>query len=206
MTRRWIAVAFLASVAVPLLEGVLPALELARGSLAALALLPWLALASAPRSAAEPGRWRATLYVALCALPPLALGAGLDLARGADGRPLAVACCTGWVLLCLWTAAAECAAKSARARGGFAVAWLVLVPGAAALRVALAWVPLREGAPSVGGRLLFALDPLVWCHRWARADGRSALAPGEFALALGCAAMVLLVVLLRAPSASGGAP
>jgi len=204
VTRRWIAVAFLASVAVPLLEGAAPALELAKGSLAALALLPWLALASAPRAKPEPSRGRATLYVAACALPPLALGAGLDLARGADGARLAVACGAGWTLLVLWTAAAECASGSARARLGFALAWLVLVPGAAALRVALAWVPLQEGGPRTGGGAWFGLDPLVWCHRWARAEGLGA--PPSGALALGAAALVLLAVLFRSrPVPEGGA-
>jgi hypothetical protein len=67
--------------------------------------------------------------------------------------------------------------------------------GAAARRPERAWP-----AP------LFALDPLVWCHRWGRAGGLERLAGGELLLALSAATLVLLAVLsLRARPAGEGA-
>lgn len=207
MTLRWFAAAFLLSLLVPLLEGLLPAVPLARGSLAALALLPWLALATLPRAerkdgvgeknGADPSAppwWRATLFAGCLALPPLALGVGIDLARGAEPLALAPAAAAAWVALVLWVGAAERAARAARARAPFAWLWLALLPGAAALRLALAWVPLRASSVPAGRSPLFALDPLVWCHRWGRPGALESPAYGELALAVLAAALVLLAV------------
>ncbi len=208
MAQRCFAAAFALALLVPLLEASVPGLTLARGSLAALALLPWLALAPLPRSlrarapispapadSAFPAL-REALYVGALALPPLALGAGLDLARGADASALSAAGAGGWLLLVLWVGAAAHAGRTSRARAAFAWLWFVLLPGAAALRLALAWVPLRAGgAASEPERARWlALDPLVWCHRFGRAGGLEQSAALELALALGAALVVLLAV------------
>lgn len=209
MALRWFAAAFLLALLVPLLEGSFSGVSLARGSLAALALLPWLALAALPRASLtrvpltreRPGARRAlreALFAGALALPPLALGAGLDLARGVEPRALAAVCAGGWLVLVLWVAAAAHATSTARARTGFALLWLALVPGAAALRLALAWVPLGASWDAPGRTPLFALDPLVWCHRWGRAGGLEVLAVGELALAVGAALLALLCVLALA--------
>ncbi len=210
MAQRCFAAAFALALLVPLLEASVPGLTLARGSLAALALLPWLALAPLPRSsgaraplgaapaAAAFPALREALYVGALALPPLALGAGLDLARGADARVLSATGAGGWLLLVLWVGAAAHAARTTRAQAAFAWSWFVLLPGVAALRLALAWVPLRAGgaASELGPERArwLALDPLVWCHRWGRAGGLEQTAALELALALGAALGVLLAV------------
>lgn len=203
MASRWLAAAFALALLVPLLEGLVPGLFLAQGSLAALSLLPWLALGPLPRGrAADVGGARAALYVGCLALPPLALAIGLDLARGAETRALAFTASGAWLVLVLWVAAAEWAVRVPRARRVYSALWLVLVPGAAALRVALSWAPLgraRGGrAPGTDLTTAFALDPLVWCHRWARPGGLGAQPALELGLALGAAALVLLTVLALA--------
>jgi hypothetical protein len=192
------AAAFLLSILVPIGEALLPAAPLARGSLAALALLPWLALASLPGAGHESSApaWRAGSFPACLALPPLGLGAGIDLARGADARVLATTAAAGWLVLVLWSLAAELARRAPRARSAFAWLWFVLVPGASALAFALAWVPLRAGAAAPRRAPLLAADPLLWCHRWGRPGGLIELERGELAVALGMAAFVLGVVLV----------
>jgi hypothetical protein len=202
---RWLAGAFLLALAVPLLEALFPRLELTAGSLAALALLPWLLVALVPRTRASEAPLGALAFVLALALPPLALGAGLDLARGAEPRALALAGGTSLLVLALWCAAAELAAGARSARGAFAAAWLVLVPGLAVLRFALDFVPSRvaESAPSA---LVFSLDPLVLCHGWGRAGGLagSVAAPASVAL-LGAVLVLGLVLALRRTSREAGA-
>ena len=198
MALRSFAAAFLLSVLVPLAEGWFPALPAASASGAALALLPWLALATLPRVGAPGDAARApceALLAGALALPPLALGAGLDLARGAEPRALAAFAGCAWLALVLWVASAACAVKAARARCVFGALWLALVPGAAALRLALAWVPLRasaEAAEASARAAPFALDPLILCLRFARAP---LLAPAELAACCGAAIVVLLATL-----------
>lgn len=172
MSARGLATLSLLSLVVPVLE-TLGAGPLARGSLAALALLPWFLFALVPRSRSADGEgaWRAAAFVALLALPPLALGAGLDLARGAAPGGLLAATGTALFAFVLWRAANEVAARRESARGTYAALWLALVPGAAALRLALVWVPRRGSGEAPGTGLLYALDPLVWCHRWGREGG-----------------------------------
>ncbi len=195
MALRWLAAAFALALLVPLLEGLVPGLFLARGSLAALAMLPWLALAPLPRKhGADAGPFRGALFVGCLALPPLALAAGLDLARGAEPRAHALSVVGAWLALVLWVGAAERAAGVARARRAYAGLWLVLVPGAAALRLALAWAPLSQARAGSGSSAWFALDPLVWCHRWARPSGFEAQAALELGLVLGAAVSVRVVV------------
>lgn len=220
MTLRALATPFLLALLVPCLEsgGALLGAEelapvaLARGSLAALALLPWLALSAWPRPAREDlagssraSSWRAPFLVGCLALPPLGLGVGLDLARGADPRALAAAALGAWTVLLLWVGAAERAAAAPRAARVFAVLWLALLPGAAALRLALAWVPARASSGPSGPGALFALDPLVWCQRWGREGGLASFAPRELGLALGAALSVFLVVLALAREAEASA-
>lgn len=188
---------YLAALVVPLLEGLL-GLELALGPCAALALLPWLVLAPAPR---RPGASASgTLVPALLALPPLALGAGVDLARGAAGGALALAAGTTWLALVLWTAAAEQAVRAAAAWSRHALVWFLLVPFALALRVALSWVPAR-GGDEPGRPAWLALDPLLFLHRWGRAGGLAELRPAECAWVLLGAGLALFVA--RAPSERG---
>lgn len=209
MSSRLLAAAFLLSILVPLGEALLPAIPLARGSLTALAVLPWLVLAPVPRRSNAPAEpaWRAALASACLALPPLFLGAGVDLARGAEPAVLAATGAAAWLVLLLWSSAAECAARSAARLRVFAALWFVLLPGASALRFALAWVPLRAGAAEPGRAPLFALDPLLWCHRWGRAGGLAEPRLGELSLAV-CAALFALVLVLvggRAARAEGEA-
>jgi len=180
---------YLAALAVPLLEGLF-GLELALGPCAALALLPWLLLAPAPRGAG--GAPRGALVPALMALPPLALGAGVDLARGSAGGALALAAGTTWLALLLWTAAAEQATRARPAGVRYAALWFVLVPLALALRVALSWVPARGGAEP-GRPAWLALDPLLFLHRWGRSGGLAELRPAECAWVLLGAALAFFV-------------
>jgi len=191
------AAAFLLSIVVPLCEVWLPTVPLARGSLAALALLPWLVLASMPGRCADPSTpaWRGAVSSGCLALPPLCLCAGIDLARGVDTRVLAPTAAAAWLVLVLWSLAAECAARAPQSRAAFAVLWFLLLPGASALRFSLAWVPLRASPEEPQRAPLFAADPLLWCHRWGRPAGLAQVELGELALAL-CAALLVAGVVL----------
>lgn len=209
MAARLLAAAFLLALLVPVGEALLPAAPLARGSLTALALLPWLVLAPLPgaRHDASAPAWRAGSFPALFALPPACLGAGIDLARGADARVLAVTAAGAWIVLVLWSLAAELARRAPAARPAFAALWFLLLPGASALSFALAWVPLRAGALAPSRAPFLAADPLLWCHRWGRPGGLAELALAELGLALCTAALVLGVVLAlgRRENAKGAA-
>jgi hypothetical protein len=199
-----LAVAFLLSLLVPLGEALMPSVSLARGSLAALALLPWLALAPLPggtRDSSEPA-WRGALLAGCLCLPPLCLGAGIDLARGAKASVLGPTCAAGWLVLILWSLAARSAARTPESRSTFAVLWFLLLPCASALRFALAWVPQRAGSEAPGRAPLFAADPLLWCHRWGRAGGLAELGLGELALALAAALFALVLVFVSGRRAS----
>lgn len=196
MAARQLAAAFLLSILVPLCEALLPGLPLARGSLAALAILPWLVLAPLPRSRTAVGPvWHEPLLSGCLALPPLCLGAGIDLARGVEARVLAPTSAAAWLVLVLWSGAAACAVRTRRTRSVFSALWFLCLPAASALRLALAWVPLRASAPLPGRAPLFALDPLLWCHRWGRAGGLAELALLELGLALCTALLVFGIVL-----------
>lgn len=206
VAARSLAVLFLASLLAPLSEALLPELELARGSYAALALAPWLVFALLPSAAGAPRErvldtlaWRG----GLC-LPPLCLGAGLDLARGADPRALLGLCALGWLVFLLWCAASLRSAGSARCRMAFAWLWFLLLPGIAGVRTALAWVARRGDSGAEEGGVLFALDPWVWWHRWARADGlgRVSSAEGVAVLAGALLANALVLGLERRDRAS----
>lgn len=209
MAARQLAAAFLLSIFVPLCEALLPAVPLARGSLAALAILPWLVLLPLPLRARAPEEpsWRAPLFGACLALPPLCLGAGIDLARGVEPRVLAANAAAAWLVLVLWSGAAGCAGRSQRSRSAFAALWFLFLPGASALRFALAWVPLRGSTSGPSRAPLFALDPLLWCHRWGRAGGLEQLQLLELLLALCAALLVFLIVLaLRRAESAGVRP
>ena len=139
-----------------------------------LVLLPWLAVAGMPRHAPLPATEPAVrppapwVGVAALALPALALGVGLDAAGGRSEVWLPAV--LGVALVAGLAAGASGAARHPRARGIHAAAWLVLVPGTAALLVALGWI----GAPGAGDapaflRELARWNPLVWAHAAASA-------------------------------------
>jgi hypothetical protein len=188
-----LALAFALALFVPVLEGLVSALDLARGSYTALAALPFLALAGLPRErGCAPARAEALLVGAL-ALPALALGAALDLAQGSAASAVAALAGGAWVLVVAWALAAERATRSAEARRLHAHLWLVLVPGVAALALALEWAPRRAADGGFAAAWL-ALDPLVWCHRAGRPGALAAPKVLELVLALAAALAVLLVI------------
>lgn len=189
-----LAALYLLALAVPLCEGLLE-LDLARGSAASLALLPWMIVGPAPRM---PGaRPVGALVLGLLALPPLALAAALDGARGVPWEGLTLAAGTTWLGLVLWTHAAERAATRRSLQGLYPVLWFLLVPLGVALRVALAWVPAR--APLEYGRPPWlAVDPLLFCQGWGRPGGLAELRLGECAFALLGAGFALACISLPA--------
>jgi len=180
--RPGLVAAYLLGLAPPLLEALWPGLELLRGAHAPVLWLVALFTLSYPRAAACEGR-ALTLALAELAwlLPPLGLLLGLDLARGLAG-PRAFALTLGFAALCLaWSALGAAASHEARTRARYRDAWLLCVPGLAALTLALAWVPRAADDPP--GARLFALSPLVLAQRAALPDGLAARTAFEFALA-----------------------
>lgn len=166
-------------------------------SSAAIALLPWLALAPLPREA--PLR-NGALFAGAFSLPPIALGLGLDLARGFPGRELASAVVLGWLLLLAWTFSADLAARSPASRAVYSALWLLSLPGSAALRVALGWASgPRAGAPAHAA--LASANPLIWIHRWGRAGG---LEEEPIGRGLGAALLALIVLGLVILAHRGG--
>ncbi len=171
MGARGLVVAWILSV-LPLVLGCLGAgsLRIEGASLLGLTLLPWVALAGIPRASREGGAgW---LGVIALAVPPLALGAGLDLAGGGDRTGILLAGGGGIAILALLAAGADLARREPRARRVHAGLWFLLVPATAALLAALGWAA-APGEGSVPGLLagVGRLDPLVWVHRWTRPEG-----------------------------------
>lgn len=187
MTAGRLAALYLAALAGP--AGEATGLGWLRGSSAALALLPWTCFATMPRRGGStdlPGS-----MVPLFALPPLALGTGLDLARGADWRTLGPAVAASWLALWLWNGAAQAAARPGGRARLHAALWLLLVPLGLALRVALAWIP-GSSLEALPPRPWHAADPLLFLHRWGRPDGDAQVPWGEGAFLLGAAGLVYL--------------
>lgn len=142
-------------------------LTLPGSALAALALLPWIALAGMPRDAsrAAAGPLARALAWPCLALPPCALAAALDARAGRTGLAALLA---GGLLLVLLSALAAAAAGRARAYGWL---WLAWVPGAAALLVALRFAPLAggEAAPAPAWLAWLArAHPLAWAWQPAQ--------------------------------------
>ncbi|MEW6072178.1 MAG: hypothetical protein AB1726_06210 [Planctomycetota bacterium] len=169
MSSGWAAVAWALSV-LPFLAERLggESLAIPGASRAGLVLLPWIALAGLPRRSAAPGAlpWTATTAFVL---PPLALGAGLDILAGAARGEVLGRCLVGGTLVALLALGAELAGEAGRRL--HAVLWLVLVPGSAALLAALAWIGAPgTGSPPVLLAELACCHPLVWAHRAARAE------------------------------------
>jgi len=176
-----------------------------------LAALPWLALAGMPRAgpAEDAARTRRRALVPLAlALPPLALGAGLDLAGHGDARALALRGAVAAALILAWSVAAELARPAAR-RAPYGATWLVLVPASATLHVALAWVPLTTSSGAGGsagaGASWWLANPLLWAFRWTRAGGAGA-GNGGVLLAPAAAAAACAVARRSARRASESAP
>ena len=105
---------------------------------------------------ATDSRPRSLLLDVALAWPPLALAAGLDLARGVPAVEVSVRLGAGLLLVPGLLRAARCAPT------GYGLAWLGLVPGLAALHVALVWA----AQPGPGGpawvEALTGTSPLVW--------------------------------------------
>ena len=120
-----------------------------------LALLPWVALIGLPRSSGGRREWVVALALAL---PPLTLAGWLDGRSGMDGPGTAGLAVSGLLYLVLLGEAAHRARGSAR--GVYALAWLALVPGVAALSAALSWGATGEAADSGLPALLASITPL----------------------------------------------
>lgn len=183
MRTRGLIATYLLGLALPFLESVWPRIELARGAFSAPLWLVAFALLTCPRrAAAEEAAWRVSARL-LCALtPPLGLALGLDLARGAEARSAWLVTAGFAVLFAGWSLLGEHAAQSARRRARYGDAWLVLVPGAAALAMALFFAPSRSVGAGVPA--FWSLSPLVLAQRAALPGGFGARPPLEFAWAL----------------------
>ena len=99
--------------------------------------------------------------------------------------------------------AAERAAARPATRTSYSGLWLVLVPLPAALRLALAWVPLRQAAEEPARAAWLALDPLIACHRWGRAGGLATLSLAEASCTVLGGALALAFVSAGARRARG---
>jgi hypothetical protein len=164
-------------------------LSLGEASHLGLASLPWIALAGFPSAAREPARapGRPWWLAAAAAAPPLALAAGLDRAasRGSSAAPVLAELAVALVLVLLWGGVAERSRRRRGSAGG--LAWLLLVPGLAALSLALDWVPRVSGEP--------APAPASWSERLSSLVLFARVARGE-ALDLAGAAIAVVVALL----------
>jgi hypothetical protein len=195
-TRGLIAT-YLLALALPLLESVWPRVALARGAQSALAWLFANAMLTYPRAAAVSGSSFGSLRRLALLLPVLGLTLGLDLARGliepvrAAWMTLAFA-----ALLVAWSGLAEWAATSERRRARYREVWLCLVPGLAALALALAWVP--RGAGDGPAARFWALSPLVLAQRAALPDGFAERSVVEF-LAAFCGVALAAAFVASAP-------
>lgn len=185
-----------ASLLVPMLDALGSGGTLAPASRAALVLLTWFAIALLPPSRRSvPGPLTTLGYLG----PPLGLGLGLDLAAGRAPGALALAALVSVVLLLLWGHARARATSGLASARAYALSWALLVPGVAALHVALDWAP--RGTTGGGARAGWAgIDPLVSTLRWGAA-GAEATAPWSALLAA-----VLVVVVVRLARTTEDAP
>lgn len=190
--RPGLVAAYLLGAAPALLEAFLQ-VELVRGALSPVLWLVALFALGYPRAGAVPAPWRETLAELAWLLPPLGLTLGLDLARGlAPTRALGLT--LGLAGLCLaWSALGAHASRTPARRARYGAAWLLCVPGLAALALALTWVP--RGAGASGGARLFAGSPLVLAQRAALPDGAQARTVLEFALAFALCALAAVFTL-----------
>lgn len=173
-------------------------------SLAALALLGWVALAGLPRRARAPvdadagaGAWA----VLGLALPALALGAALDLGAGLAAAEVARTLGWGLALVALLAAGADRAARARAAlRRLHGALWLALVPGLAVLPAVALWG--TSSAPA--GASWVALSPLGWIARRAlEASAERGTLPAAPVAALALAAA--LAALAGPPGRTDGA-
>lgn len=155
-----------------------------------LTLLPWLALAGLPRArdVRVAASWTAVPFLAL---PPVALGAALDLgARGAGELAWAALAGLALVVLLSWSAR----------RGGArrAVAWLGLVVLPPVLCTAFALTTAGGTAPPLGA-LVWVTErtPLGWAWTGARPESTFPFPVGPLLVAL------LLCAASLAPAAEG---
>ena len=147
-------------------------------SFAALAALPWIALAGLPRPPASAGGRAGPLAVAAAALAPLLLGGALDLRAGVPPGTAA------WTVVWGLAATGCLAAAAERGRRGrplaFALAWLALVP------LPAAWLAAGGGGPWV------QLGPLAWFAGRVGEPPSPGLAAVPWAAAAGVAALAAI--------------
>lgn len=187
-----------------LASGALGSPSLEGASLLGAAALPWVALAGLPRGpehrGARAGARDGALTACAGAVPLLFLAAGLEVAAGERTEDVILRS----LQLLLVIGGLSHAAAAARERGATARAlhaglWLLLLPLAAALAVALGWAattaPAAEAGQGLGWAALERWSPLFWVHAEAAGRGREGWALG----ALGATA--LLVLLARAARA-----
>jgi hypothetical protein len=124
-------------------------------------------------------------------LPPLALGAWIDLAAGATPPQVGRVAITGAVLVTLLAAGARIASASGAASRRHAIAWIVLVAG----------IPLLHAALVLGGAPLFgrAAGWMEWLARaspiaWGIESLRASAAPDHPAWGPLLVAIVLLAI------------
>ncbi len=135
-------------------------------SRAALAALPWIAVAGLPRRDRGGGFGGIAVEIALL-VPPLALGARLDLAAGMERAHLGLIVAASLVFTAALSFAAREAASERRARGLYAWLWFAFVAGVPILcaTLALGGASLFGPPPAILARIA-AASPLQWiCAR-----------------------------------------
>ncbi len=175
-----------------------------------LASLPWIALAGIPAVRGK-GPAHGPWPLVFSALPPLALGAGLDRASDPAGTSpfeTGAGLLVSVLLVVSWAGVARRSAPRSRLVAG--AFWFLLVPGLAALDAALEWVPRGAGNdPSVvagpSGTWIGRSSALVLVHRWSR-DGYLDLWSAAICLAIAVLAWGVVVGLDRAAEAETTPP
>ncbi len=160
-------VAWLLSIAPTLVESSGPrAASFAPASELALALLVWIAIASAPPivdDSESSARRSSTAASIACALPALALAAAADLRSHIAFAALASTALVGLVLLALAVEAARRAARPNSRVGRYAACWCALFVLAPLLSSTIEWGAQLDGAAApIWLRAVASASPLQW--------------------------------------------
>jgi len=199
-----LAAAWVLSCAPLVLPAISPEIALSLGEAPrwALASLPWIAWLGLPGRAGS-----LPLVNAALAAPPIAAGVGSELSRGGDPSRLALPACAAFGMILALAAAADLASRvPARARA-YALAWLLLVPGAPLLALCLG----LGGAPSYGEPprwlvLIAGASPLGWiAGRASPSAGEGPAFAGAFS-ALGACLVLLAIAGFGAGARRGEGP